>query len=57
MQIEIYQGTSKLYNFPSVLSASLVDRLSGERTLEFSVLASRSQKLLPGMKAWLEGQA
>ena len=57
MQIDIYQGTSKLYDFHSVLSASLVDRLSGERTLDFSVLASRSQKLLPGMTAWLEGQA
>ncbi|MDE6880017.1 MAG: hypothetical protein K2P20_01520, partial [Oscillospiraceae bacterium] len=57
MQIDIYQGTSKLYDFHSVLSASLVDRLSGERTLDFSVLASRSQKLLPGMTVWLEGQA
>ena len=57
MQIDIYQGTSKLYDFHSVLSASLVDRLSGERTLDFSVLAPRSQKLLPGMTAWLEGQA
>ena len=56
MQIEIYKGTSRLYAFPSVLSASLTDRLSGERTLEFSVLASRSQKLLPGMTAKLEGQ-
>ena len=56
MQIEIYQGTSKLYDFSSVLSASLVDRLSGERTLDFSVLASRSQKLLPGMTAHLDGQ-
>ena len=34
MQIDIYQGTSKLYDFHSVLSASLVDRLSGERTLD-----------------------
>jgi hypothetical protein len=51
MQIEIYKGTSKLYTFPSVLSASLTDRLSGERTLEFSVLASRSQKLVPGVIA------
>ena len=56
MQIEIRQGTSLLYTFPSVLSASLTDRLSGERTLEFAVLASRSQKLAPGMTAWLEGQ-
>lgn len=56
MQIEIYQGASKLYAFPSVLSASLTDRLSGERTLEFSVLASRSEKLVPGMTAQLEGQ-
>ena len=56
MQIEICKGTSRLYAFPSVLSAALTDRLSGERTLEFSVLASRSQKLLPGMTAKLEGQ-
>ena len=56
MQIEIYNGASRLYAFPSVLSASLTDRLSGERTLEFSVLASRSQKLVPGMTARLEGQ-
>lgn len=56
MQIEIYQGSTKQYSFSSVLSASLTDRLSGERTLEFSVLASRSQKLAPGMTAWLEGQ-
>ena len=56
MQIEIYQGSTKQYSFSSVLSASLVDRLSGERTLDFSVLASRSQKLLPGMTAHLDGQ-
>lgn len=56
MEIEIYQGTSKLYVFPCVLSASLTDRLSGERTLDFSVLASRSQKLVPGMTARLDGQ-
>lgn len=56
MQIEIYQGSTKQYSFFSVLSASLTDRLSGERTLDFSVLASRSQKLLPGMTAHLDGQ-
>lgn len=56
MLIEIYQGASRLYAFPSVLTASLTDRLSGERTLDFSVLASRSQKLVPGMTAQLDGQ-
>ena len=42
--------------FPRVLSASLTDKLSGERTLSFSVLASRSESLSTGMVAGLDGQ-
>ena len=56
MALEIYYGDTLKYNFPRVLSASLCDRLSGERTLNFSVLASRSQALSVGMTAKLDGQ-
>ena len=55
--IEIYNSAGVLQcSFPSVLSASLCDKLSGERTLSFSVLASRSQPLSVGMTAKLDGQ-
>ena len=55
--IEIYNSEGVLQcSFPSVLSASLCDKLSGERTLSFSVLASRSQPLSVGMTAKLDGQ-
>ena len=55
--IEIYNSAGMLQcSFPSVLSASLSDKLSGERTLSFSVLASRSQPLKVGMTAKLDGQ-
>ena len=55
--IEIYSSTgTRQCSFPRVLSASLCDKLSGERTLSFSVLASRSQPLSVGMTAKLDGQ-
>lgn len=55
--IEIYNSAGTLQcSFPRVLSASLCDKLSGERTLSFSVLASRSQPLRVGMTAKLDGQ-
>ena len=55
--IEIYNSAGTLQcSFPRVLSASLCDKLSGERTLSFSVLASRSQSLRVGMTAKLDGQ-
>ena len=55
--IEIYNSAGTLQcSFPRVLSASLCDKLSGERTLSFSVLASRSQPLSVGMTAKLDGQ-
>ena len=55
--IEIYNSAGVLQcSFPSVLSAFLCDKLSGERTLSFSVLASRSQTLSVGMTAKLDGQ-
>ena len=55
--IEIYNSVGVLQcSFPRVLSASLCDKLSGERTLSFSVLASRSQPLSVGMTAKLDGQ-
>ena len=55
--IEIYNSAGVLQcSFPRVLSASLCDKLSGERTLSFSVLASRSQSLRVGMTAKLDGQ-
>ena len=55
--IEIYNSVGVLQcSFPRVLSASLCDKLSGERTLSFSVLASRSQPLSVGMAAKLDGQ-
>ena len=55
--IEIYNSAGVLQcSFPRVLSASLCDKLSGERTLSFSVLASRSQPLSVGMTAKLNGQ-
>ena len=55
--IEIYNSAGVLQcSFPRVLSASLCDKLSGERTLSFSVLASRSQPLRVGMTAKLDGQ-
>ena len=55
--LEIYNSTGTLQcSFPRVLSASLCDKLSGERTLSFSVLTSRSQPLSVGMTAKLDGQ-
>lgn len=54
--LNIYSGSVFQCSFPRVLSASLCDKLSGERTLEFSVLASRSQSLSVGMTAELDGQ-
>lgn len=55
--IEIYNSAGTLQcSFPRVLSASLCDKLSGERTLSLSVLASRSQSLSVGMTAKLDGQ-
>lgn len=55
--IDIYNSAGVLQcSFPRVLSASLCDKLSGERTLSFSVLASRSQPLSVGMTAKLDGQ-
>ena len=55
--IEIYNSAGVLQcSFPRVLSASLCDKLSGERTLSFSVLASRSQPLSVGMTTKLDGQ-
>ena len=55
--IEIYNSAgTRQCSFPRVLSASLCDKLSGERTLSFSVLASRSQPLSVGMAAKLDGQ-
>jgi len=41
---------------PRVISASLTDRLSGERTLAFSTLSSQSTAIVPGMIAELDGQ-
>ena len=56
--IEIYAtvGGVRQCTFPRVLSADVCDKLSGERTLSFSVLASRSQPLAVGMVAKLDGQ-
>ena len=54
--LNIYSGSVLQCSFSRVLSASLSDKLSGERTLEFSVLASRSQSLSVGMTAELDGQ-
>ena len=56
--IEIYAtvGGVRQCAFPRVLSADVCDKLSGERTLSFSVLASRSQPLVVGMVAKLDGQ-
>ena len=54
--IEIHNSAGVLQcSFPRVLSASLCDKLSGERTLSFSVLASRSQSIQVGMTAKLDG--
>ncbi len=56
--IEIYAtvGGVRQCAFPRVLSADVCDKLSGERTLSFSVLALRSQPLAVGMVAKLDGQ-
>ena len=54
--LNICSGSVLQCSFPRVLSASLSDKLSGERTLEFSVLASRSQPLSVGMTVELDGQ-
>ena len=51
MALEIYNGSTLLYSLPRVLGASLVDKLSGERTLSFSSLISRSQGMRPGLTA------
>ena len=55
-RLNIYSGNALQCSFPRVLSASLCDKLSGERTLDFSVLASRSQPMAVGMTAELDGQ-
>ena len=41
---------------PRVISASLTDRLSGERILTFSTLVSKSTSIAPGMIDELDGQ-
>ena len=56
MALEIYENNTLKHTFPRVLSATLADHLSGERTLSFSVLASRSQSLQTGMAVKLDGQ-
>ena len=56
MALEIYENNTLKHTFPRVLSATLADHLSGERTLSFSVLASRSQSLQTGMTVKLDGQ-
>lgn len=56
MAIEIYENNILKCTFPRVLSASITDKLSGERTLSFGVLASRSESLSTGMVAELDGQ-
>ncbi len=56
MALEIYDGATFLYALPRVMSASLTDKLSGERTLFFSTLVSRSQGMRPGLVAKLDGQ-
>ena len=56
MAIEIYENNILKCTFPRVLSASITDKLSGECTLSFSVLASRSESLSTGMVAELDGQ-
>ena len=56
MALEIYENNTLIHTFPRVLSATLADHLSGERTLSFSVLASRSQSLQTGMAVKLDGQ-
>lgn len=55
-RLNIYSGNALQCSFPRVLSASLCDKLSGERTLDFSVLASRSQPMSVSMTAELDGQ-
>ena len=56
MALEIYDGATFLYALPRVMNASLTDKLSGERTLSFSTLISRSQGMRPGLVAKLDGQ-
>ena len=56
MAIEIYENNILKCTFPRVLSASITDKLSGERTLSFGVFASRSESLSTGMVAELDGQ-
>ena len=56
MALEIYDGATFLYALPRVMSASLTDKLSGEQTLSFSTLISRSQGMRPGLVAKLDGQ-
>lgn len=55
MALEIYDGATFLYALPRVMNASLTDKLSGERTLSFSTLISRSQGMQPGLVAKLDG--
>ena len=56
MIIEIYNDNTPIQSFNKVLSATLSDHLSGERTLEFSVITPRSQPISTGMIAKHEGQ-
>lgn len=56
MALEIYNGNTLLYTFPRVMAANLTDKLSGEQTLTFSTLVSRSQAMRPGLVAKLDGQ-
>lgn len=56
MKIEIYNESILIQSFNKVLSATLSDHLSGERTLEFSVITPRSQPISTGMIAKHEGQ-
>lgn len=56
MAIEIYDAEILTQSIYSVLDANLSERLSGERTLEFSLITSRSQPITPGMVAKHDGQ-
>ena len=46
-----------LFLISNILAASISDHLSGERTLSFSTLTSRSTSLTPGMIAELQREA
>ncbi|MDR0937714.1 MAG: hypothetical protein LBM98_13660 [Oscillospiraceae bacterium] len=55
MLVEVKNGTATIDSFDNVLSAQLTERLNGEFTFSFSVLADKNAVIVPNMTVKLSG--